>query len=110
MLVPEFAQGSITVSRQFRERNNLSHSPRVLSKQPVHVLLNSSSTINFYDASGPKTPAPMSSIPARPAELIRKVNQHSCFWGILGILPNQLRTLLKESGSNTERKFFSTLV
>ena len=40
----------------------------------------------------------MSSIPARPAELIRKVNQHSCFLGILGILPNQLRTLLKESG------------
>ena len=36
-------QGSITVSRStdalFRERTNLSHSPRVLSKQPVNVLL-----------------------------------------------------------------------
>jgi hypothetical protein len=40
----------------------------------------------------------MSFIPARPAELIRKVNQHSCFLGILGILPNHLRILLKESG------------
>ena len=53
-------QGSITVSRStdalFRERTNLSHSPRVLSKQPVNVLLNSSSTINFYDAFAPKHP------------------------------------------------------
>ena len=101
-LSQNWPQGSVTVSRStdalFRERTNLSHSPRVLSKQPVNVLLNSSSTINFYDAFAPKTPAPMSNIPARPAELIRKVNQHSCFLGILGILPNQLRTLLKESG------------
>ena len=82
----------------FRERTNLPHSPRVLSKQPVNVFLNSSSTIHFYDAFAPKTPAPLSFIPARPAELIRKVNQHSCFLGILGILPNHLRSLLKESG------------
>src|SRR5205085_1496040 len=80
-------QGSITVSRSTDDRTNLSHSPRVLSKQPANVLLNSSSTINFYDAFAP-TPAPMSSIPARPAELIHKVN-HSCFLGIFGILSTE---------------------
>jgi hypothetical protein len=101
-LSQNWAHDSLIISSStdalFRERTNLPHSPRVLSKQPVNVFLNSSSTINFYDAFAPKTPAPMSSIPARPAELIRKVNQHSCFLGILGILPNHLRILLKESG------------
>ena len=40
----------------------------------------------------------MDSIPTRAAELIRNANRHPCFLGVLGILPNQLRTLLKESG------------
>ena len=37
-------------------------------------------------------------LPTRAAELIRNANRHPCFLGVLGILPNQLRTLLKESG------------
>ena len=40
----------------------------------------------------------MHSIPFRAAELLRKLNRHPRFLSVLGILPNQLRTLLKESG------------
>jgi hypothetical protein len=81
----------------FRERTYLSHSPRILSKHPENIKLKSFSSLNFYDIFSPKTPTPLSStIPSRASELIRKANQHPCFLGVLGILPNQLRTLLKE--------------
>ena len=40
----------------------------------------------------------MPSIPFRAAELIRNANCHPNFLGVLDILPNQLRTLLKEPG------------
>ena len=52
----------------------------------------------FYDAFASEAPATLNSIPFRAAELIRNANRHPCFLGALGILPNQLRTLLKESG------------
>ncbi len=82
----------------FRERTQFSHLPRSLSKQPLNLHLKSIFSLHFYDAFTPKTPLNLKSIPARPAELIRKANQHPCFLGVLGILPNHLRTLLKESG------------
>ena len=82
----------------FRERTQQTHSPRTLSKQPLNVLLNSVFSLHFYDAFVPKTPLHLKAIPLRVATLIRKANQHPCFLGVLGILPNQLRILLKESG------------
>jgi hypothetical protein len=83
----------------FRERTHPPHSPRTLSKHPYTLALNSISTLHFYDIFAPKTPLHISKfIPSRATELIRKANQHPCFLGVLGILPNQLRTLLKESG------------
>ena len=82
----------------FRERTHLQHSPRALSNQPLNVQLRSVSSFHFYDAFASETPAILDSIPTRAAELIRNANRHPCFLGVLGILPNQLRTLLKESG------------
>ena len=84
----------------FRERSHLPHSPRTLSKHLYNLALNSIYTLNFYDIFAPKTPISTTpkSIPSRATELIRKANQHPCFLGVLGILPNQLRTLLKEFG------------
>ena len=81
----------------FRERTHLPHPPRTLSKHPLTTVLNSIYTINFYDIFAPKTPLTRTNvIPSRATELIRKANQHPCFLGVLGILPNHLRTLLKE--------------
>ena len=37
------------------------------------------------------------SIPTRAAELIAQMNRHPRFLSLLGILPNQFRTLLKET-------------
>ena len=82
----------------FRERTQLPHLPRTLSKQSVNLHLKSTLSLNFYDAFTPKTHLNLKSIPSRAAALIRKANQHPWFLGVLGILPNQLRTLLKESG------------
>jgi len=77
----------------FRERTQLAHLPRTLSKQSVNLSLQTTCSLNFYDAFTPKTPLNLNSIPFRAADLFRKANQH-----VLGILPNQLRSLLKESG------------
>ena len=82
----------------FRERTQLVHLPRTLSKQPVNLSLRTICSLNFYDAFSPKTPLNLTSIPFWAAELIRKANQQPWFLGVLGILPNHLRTLLKESG------------
>ena len=40
-------------------------------------------------------------LPFRVAELIGQMNRHPTFLGVLGILPNQLRSLLKETGHKT---------
>ena len=82
----------------FRERTQLSHLPRTLSKQSLNLPLQRTTLLYFYDAFTPKTHLNLTSIPSRAAELIRKANQHPCFLGVLGFLPNQLRTLLIESG------------
>ena len=84
----------------FRERVSLSHLPRTLSKQPQNVILKSSSALCFYDAFSSKRPitASSTSIPSWAVKLFNKINKHPCFLGVLGILPNQLRSLLKVSG------------
>ncbi len=82
----------------FRERVSLLHSPRPLSKHPESVVLNSTPLINFYDAFAPTERSQnVGSIPPRAAELIAQMNRHPRFLSLLGILPNQFRTLLKES-------------
>ena len=82
----------------FRERVSLPHLPRPLSKHPQTVILNSISLINFYDAFAPTEHSQnIGSIPPRAAELIAQMNRHPRFLSLLGILPNQFRTLLKEN-------------
>jgi len=62
------------------------------------VILNSISLINFYDAFAPTEHSQnIGSIPPRAAELIAQMNRHPRFLSLLGILPNQFRTLLKEN-------------
>jgi len=97
-----WTQGLFTMSHftdaRFRERTHPQHSPRALSNQPLNVNLRSISSLHFYDAFASGTPAILHSIPFRASELLRKLNRHPRFLSVLGILPNQLRTLLKESG------------
>ena len=82
----------------FRERITLQHSPRTLSKQSENTILKSCSIINFYDAYAPTEKSlNIGSIPPNAAKLITQMNRHPRFLSLLGILPNQLRTLLKES-------------
>ena len=47
----------------FNERSPLSHPPRVLSKQSINILLQSSSLINFFDAYAPKKSCIPKSLP-----------------------------------------------
>ena len=55
--------------------------------------------INFYDTFAPRErPLNVGSVPPRAASLITQMNRHPRFLSLLGILPNQLRTLLKETG------------
>ena len=82
----------------FRERVCLEHAPRSLSKHPQNIILHSSLVINFYDAFAPMEKSQnVGSIPSRAAELIAQMNRHPRFLSLLGILPNQFRTLLKET-------------
>ena len=106
LLSDGWPSGSLTIPREtdtlFRERVFLPHLPRTLSPSfTPEVLL--PSTLCFFDASAPKdSKSKARIIPDRAAKLIDKANQHNCFLGVLGILPNQLRTLLKESGRSDD--------
>src|SRR6185312_490559 len=83
----------------FRERAPLHHPPRSLPRHPHSEILNSISLINFYDPFAPMEGSQnLGSIPPRAAELITKMNRHPRSLSLLGILPNQFRTLLKELG------------
>ena len=83
----------------FRERVTLQHPPRTLSKQPENVMLKSCFLINFYDAyAAVEKSLNLNSIPPTAAKLITQMNRFPRFLSLLGILPNQLRTLLKENG------------
>lgn len=93
----------------FNERSSLPHPPRAVSKHPINVLLRSSSIINFFDAYAPRTPCRPINLPPRAADLIRQMNRHPTFLGVLGILPNQFRTLLKETGHDFREEFLLDL-
>ena len=60
--------------------------------------LQSSSIIHFFDAHTKHSNKRdlLSYIPPRVAVLISQINRHPVFLGVLGIIPNQIRTLLKE--------------
>jgi hypothetical protein len=93
----------------FRERVSLHHPPRSLSKHPHSEMFNIS-LINFYDAFAPMEKSQnLGSIPLRAAELITKMNRHPRFLSLLGILPNQFRTLLKELGFQNREEAISDL-
>jgi len=94
----------------FRERAPLHHPPRSLSRHPHSEILNSISLINFYDAFAPMERSQnLGSIPPRAAELITKMNRHPRSLSLLGILPNQFRTLLKELGFQNREEAISDL-
>jgi hypothetical protein len=93
----EFASAMIPqhADALFRERTPLEHSPRVLQSRQSdgpHCSLYS-----FYDASVPidTIKAKMIKLPVHIAKLIDKANQHNPCLSFLGILPNQLRSLLR---------------
>ena len=55
----------------------------------------------FFDATSSPTEHTKIDCPRispRAADLIGRINHHPRFLGVLGIVPNQLRTLLKETG------------
>ena len=84
------------------------HIPQAVLKHPINVLLQSCSVINFFDAYAPRYPG-KPSLPPRVADFIHRMNQHPHFLGVLGILPNQLRSLLKESGHEHREEFLLDL-
>ena len=98
----DWRPGLVTVSEQtnflFTERTPLLHSPRALSKQQNNLFQQPCSIINFFDAYSPRKSYALNSLPPRVAALIGQMNRHPTFLGVLGILPNQLRSLLKETG------------
>ena len=95
---PGIVSVSVTTNTLFAERSPLLHNPRALSSHQNNLNLQSCSIINFFDAYAPKKPCTLNSLPSRAAELIGQMNRHPTFLGVLGILPNQLRSLLKETG------------
>src|SRR5690242_1375518 len=97
------------LSSTYSERESLHHPPRSLSKHPHSEMFNIS-LINFYDAFAPMEKSQnLGSIPLRAAELITKMNRHPRFLSLLGILPNQFRTLLKELGFQNREEAISDL-
>jgi hypothetical protein len=83
----------------FRERTPLVHPSRALSNHGLRLSLESPTMYSFFDAYAPTftRKAKSSGVPMSFAKLIDKINLHDKWLSILGILPNQLRTLLKEA-------------
>jgi hypothetical protein len=96
--VEKFISIPKTTDALFRERENLSHPPRSISKHPKLSILNDCSLMNFYDPFAPmENSTNVASIPPPITKLINRMNRHPRALSLLGILPNQLRTLLKET-------------
>jgi hypothetical protein len=89
-------------NKLFLERATHNHSARL---QPPSQLA-SSSVYHFFDAHSPKRSEEKHMIdcgvPADLARLIDRENHHDKFLSTLGILPNQLRSLLQQSGAGAE--------
>ena len=66
--------------------------------------------INFHDAHAPmEKPQNWGSAPPREIALIGRMNQHPRPLSLLGILPNQFRTLLKETAFENREEAISDL-
>jgi hypothetical protein len=83
----------------FRERSPFVHPPRALSNHKLLMSLESPTIYSFFDPFAPTLPRkPNSSgVPMEFAKLIDKINLHHKPLSILGILPIQLRMLLKKT-------------
>ena len=80
----------------FNERTGLTHPPRAVKATPSAP---STFVYHFFD---PETTIRheldhliASGVPVEDAKLISKINKHSRNLSLIGILPNQLRTLIK---------------
>ena len=89
----------------FNERSPLSHLPRISSRPP---LLNHD-IYHFFDPEVPCIPETNflmdSGIPLDIATKISKINNHPRGLSLLGILPNQIRHLLRLSGQDVDVAF-----
>jgi hypothetical protein len=93
----------------FRERTIPPHPPRTLSKQ-ARNMIPKTCLINFHDAHAPmEKPQNWGSAPPREIALIGRMNQHPRPLSLLGILPNQFRTLLKETAFENREEAISDL-
>jgi hypothetical protein len=90
-------------NKLFLERAPPSHYARV---QPASQIRTASSVYHFFDAHSPKRSEEKHMIdcgvPADLARLIDRANHHEKFLSTLGILPNQLRSLLQQAGAGAE--------
>ena len=86
---------SATSDNLFSERSQLSHPPRVLSRQLLTSQLQSSSVIHFFDAYTKSNKSDLRFVNPRFADLIGRINRHPVFLGVLGILPNSAQNVAK---------------
>ena len=97
----------VTTDNLFRERTFPSHKPRVIGNPS---LLSKSGVFNFFD---PELRPPQNGInyliscgiPVQYAKVINKVNNHNRSLSMIGILPNQLRTMLKQTNVDSDTAF-----
>jgi hypothetical protein len=96
MVIPELTD------QLFRERTCGTHSPRIRSVPLPSV----SSMFQFFDARSPSRNDTQylksRGLNQGEAALVQKINRHNKFLSVLGILPNQLRKLMKDSCDNTD--------
>jgi len=87
---------------RFRERTPFPHAARKGYPHLRKQALQKPCMYSFFDAWTPNDPtkARLSNVPGEIAKLIDKANKHPPFLSILGVLPNQLRTILKKTGLN----------
>ena len=96
MVIPELTD------QLFRERTCGTHSSRVRSGPLPSI----SSMFQFFDAWSPSRNDTQylksRGLNQGEAALVQKINRHNKFLSVLGILPNQLRKLMKGSCDNTD--------
>jgi hypothetical protein len=84
----------------FRERVGLTHQPRKSVDPQISLRLGLPRLYSFFNAHSPYDPSKarsLRSIPPDTAGLIDACNKHPPFLSVLGILPNQLRRIIKEA-------------
>jgi hypothetical protein len=94
--IPEYTDN------RFRERVPASYKPR----EVYHKRDLSRSVYHFFDSHSPRRDEASYlielGIPSDSAKLINKINKHDRALGVLGVMPNQFRAILKGSLENWE--------